>query len=168
MVVEKLIKSKWLEKRASYSFFLGVFFSLISFFTSFLLFRDTPKFIGISTILFTVILVVPIVSRLFDMEEKLVRKKTSFLRKHEYIIDFFIYFFIGVFIVLFAIALPRPNLVFSEQQLYNIQTTVVEEARKLPPPPLGTEGTEILRIFKNNLYVMVISFVLSLFYGAGA
>ena len=151
MIVEKLIKAKWLEKRASYSFFLGVFFSLVSFFTSILLFKDTPKFIGISTILFTVILVVPIVSRLFDMEEKLeVREKTSFLRKHEHIIDFFIYFFIGVFIVLFAIALPRPNLVFSEQQLYNIQADIIEESRKLPPPPLGS-GNEILRIFKNNL-----------------
>ena len=58
-------------------------------------------------------------------------------------------------------------MVFSEQQLYNIQASITEEGRKLPPPPLGA-GNEVLIIFKNNLHVMIISFVLSLFYGAGA
>ena len=170
MVVEEFFKAKWAEKRPVYSLFLGIFFTLISFFTSFLLFRETPNFIGISTILFTVILVIPTVNKLFDLEEKLeVKEKLSFFIKHEHIIDFFIYFFIGVFIVLFVIALIKPNMVFSEEQLYNIQTSIVEEGRKLPPPPtLGSEGKEILRLFKNNMYVMIISFILSLFYGGGA
>jgi hypothetical protein len=169
MVVEELFKEKWAKKRPFYSILLGIFFTLISFFTSFLLFRQTPNFIGISTILFTVILVIPTVNKLFDREEKLeVKEKLSFFIKHEHIIDFFIYFFIGVFMVLFLIALINTKLVFSEEQLYNIQNTIVEEARNLPPPPTLGTGEEVSRILKNNLYVMVISFVLSLFYGAGA
>jgi hypothetical protein len=170
MVVEELFKEKWAEKRPFYSILLGIFFTLISFFTSFFLFRATPNFIGISTILFTVILVIPTVNKLFDREEKLeVKEKLSFFIKHEHIIDFFIYFFMGVFIVLFFIALINSNLVFSEAQLYNIQSEIVVENRNLPPPPpLGNGDGEIFRIFKNNFYVMAISFVLSLFYGAGA
>jgi len=168
MEIRKFFKTKLAEKRPAYSFFLGAFFTIVSFFTSFLLFKGTPNFIGISTILFTVILVMPIANKLFYREERLeINKKLGFLKKHEHIIDFFVYFFIGVFIVLFAISLPRPNMVFSEQQLYNIQAGIIEEGRKLPPPPLGS-GNGVLIIFKNNLYVMVISFVLSLFYGAGA
>ena len=170
MVVEELFKEKWAEKRPFYSILLGIFFTIISFLTSYFLFRETPNFIGISTMLFTVMLVIPTVNKLFDKEEKLeAKEKLSFFIKHEHIIDFFIYFFIGGFIVLFIIAITSPNLVFSEQQLYNIQSTTVEQNRNLPPPPsLGTDNSEMFRIFKNNFYVMVISFVLSLFYGAGA
>src|SRR3990167_2365975 len=169
MVVEELFKAKWVEKRPVYSFLLGVFFTIISLFTSMILFRNTPNFIGISTILFTVILIVPTVNKLFDLEEKIeVKKNISFFKKHEHIIDFFIYFFIGVFIVLFVVALISPGIVLSEQQLYSIETKVVQEGRKLPPPPAMGQESELLRIFRNNVYVMLISFVLSLFYGSGA
>lgn len=169
MVVEELFKARWIEKRPTYSIFLGLLFTLISFFTSFLLFKETPNFIGISTILFTVILVVPTVNKLFDIEERIeVKEKLSFFKKHEHIIDFFIYFFIGVFIVLFVIGLTKPSFVFSEQQLYNIQAGIFEEGRKLPLPPMGSERNEISRLFKNNMYIMVILFILSLFYGSGA
>ncbi|MBS3102641.1 stage II sporulation protein M [Candidatus Woesearchaeota archaeon] len=169
MVVEELFKAKWVEKRPVYSFLLGVFFTIISLFTSMILFRNTPNFIGISTILFTVILIVPTVNKLFDLEEKIeVKKNISFFKKHEHIIDFFIYFFIGVFIVLFVVALISPGIVLSEQQLYSIETKVVQEGRKLPPPPAMGQESELLRIFRNNIYVMIISFVLSLFYGSGA
>jgi|TARA_Y100000310_G_C20700789_1_gene829681 hypothetical protein len=170
MVVEELFKERWAEKRPFYSILLGIFFTIISFFTSFFLFRETPNFIGISTILFIVALIIPTVNKLFDREEKLeVKEKLSFFIKHEHIIDFFIYFFIGVFMVLFLISLINPNLIFSENQLYNIQSEPVEENRGLPPPPpLGNDNSEMFRIFKNNFYVMAISFILSLFYGAGA
>jgi hypothetical protein len=169
MVVEELFKARWAEKRPAYSSLLGVIFTVIAFFTSFLLFRQTPNFIGISTILFTVILIIPTVNKLFDREERLeVKEKLSFFIKHEHIIDFFIYFFIGVFMVLFIIALIEPNMIFSEQQLYNVQDKVIERTADLPAPPPAVEGQEIARILKNNLYVMVIAFVLSLFYGAGA
>ena len=56
MVVEELFKTKWAEKRPSYSLYLGVLLTIISFVTSYLIFNKTPSFIGISTILFTVIL----------------------------------------------------------------------------------------------------------------
>lgn len=170
MVVEELFKTKWAEKRPAYSLFLGVFFASISFITSYLLFQDAPNFIGISTMMFIVMMVIPTVNKLFDREERLeVKEKLSFFIKHEHIIDFFIYFFIGVFIVLFLIALVGPNLVFSESQLYDINKEAAKGSRNLPPPPpLGNDKDEIIGLFKNNFYVMAISFVLSLFYGAGA
>ena len=170
MVVEELFKARWVEKRASYSLFIGVLFTIISFLTSFLIFRNTPDFIGVSTMLFIVVLAVPVVNKLFDLEERIeIKEGLSFFRKHEHIIDFFIYFFIGIFIVLFIIALIKPNMVFSIEKLYNLESSVVLESRRMPAPPQISPGnTDVMLVFKNNLYVMLISFVLSLFYGAGA
>ncbi|MBI2659025.1 hypothetical protein HYX05_02910 [Candidatus Woesearchaeota archaeon] len=173
MVLEEFFKADWVDKRPVYSLFLGAFFTLVSFATSLFIFRSTPNFIGISTLLFTVILIVPAINKLFDIEERIESKENlSFFQKHEHIIDFFVYFFIGVFIVLFVIALIKPGLVFSEQQLYNIeaqQAPQAQEGRKLPPPPeTGSSLKQAERLLRNNLYVMVISFALSLFYGSGA
>ena len=173
MVIENFLREKWIEKKLVYSLFLGVFFTLVSFAASYLIFNDARNFIGISTILFTVILIVPTVNKLFDIEERIeLKENASFFKKHEYIIDFFLYFFVGVFIVLFIIALISPNLVFSEEKLYNINSKLEikydnSDSRLPPPPPLSGNG-EIFRIFRNNAYVMLISFFLSLFYGSGA
>jgi len=172
MVIEKLLKEKWVKRRPSYSLFIGVIVTLISFFISFLLFRNARSFIGVSTILFTTIITIPLINKLLNLEEKIeLKKKRSFFKKHEAIIDFFIYFFIGVFIVLFEIALIAPNLVFSEENLYGSKEIKIEkrESRLPEPPPLpGSEGKEVFVLFKNNFYIMIIAFALSLFYGAGA
>ncbi len=176
MVVETFFKAKWADKRSSYSVFLGVFFTLISFITSLLLFRTTPHFIGISTILFSVVLSVPSINRLFDLEEKIeVKQNLSFFKKHEHIIDFFLYYFIGVFITFFVISLIQTDYVFSEHQLYNIESDNIASSYSqqfgsnvpAPPPPPGSKNM-ILSLFKNNFYILVVSFALSLFYGAGA
>jgi hypothetical protein len=170
MVVEEIFKTKWVEKRPLYSFLIGVFFTSVSFLTSLFLFRITPNFIGISTILFTVALVIPTINKLFDKEEKLeAKEKLKFFVRHEHLFDFFIYFFIGVFMVLFTISLINPAIIFSEQQLYNLKTEITTDGRQLPLPPVAnSDNGEIIRIFKNNLFVLLVSFGLSLFYGAGA
>ncbi|MFH1642118.1 MAG: hypothetical protein ABIC04_04410 [Nanoarchaeota archaeon] len=170
MVIERLLKSRWIERRPAYSIILGVFFTLIAFFTSLTIFRDVPNFVGFATISFTVIMTLPIVNGLFVLEEKIeVKSKKGFLKKHEAIFDFYIYFFIGVFIVLFDIALINPGLVFSEQQLTGITVKTISNMN-MPPPPSITGGAskEIISIFQNNLHVMIICFALSFFYGSGA
>lgn len=173
MVVELFLKTGWLRRRISYSLLLGVIFTFISFGTSYFLFRNSPAFIGIATILFSVVLVIPAVNRLFLIEERFeVHEKLNFFHKHEHIIDFFVYYFIGVFVTFFVIALVQGNYVFSEGQLHGLenqpQSFVPEDIsmeNELPPPP--TNNT-ISSIFKNNAYVLIVSFCLSLFYGAGA
>ena len=102
-------------------------------------------------------------------EEKIeTRKKKSFFKEHERIIDFFIYYFIGVFVVFFVIATINPGWVFSEEQLYGEPTIEINTRPGLPPPPSEGVQKEIFKIFRNNFYVMMISFVLSLLYGSGA
>ncbi len=180
MVVENLFKEKWIEKRPIYSLFLGVIFTSISFFTAYVLFRMTPSFVGISTILFCVILVLYGINQLFDLEEKEeTEEHLGFFREHEEVIDFFLYFFIGVFITLFVIALIQPAFVFSQSDLRGTSREMISQSKNIPPPPVAEEllgkkispsflNYEVYSIFKNNLYVMVVSFLLSLFYNSGA
>ena len=141
----------------------------------FLLFHwpSTQHFVGISTILFTVILTIPTINRLYAYEEKVETRQKNFFKAHAPVIDFFIYFFIGVFVTFFVLAILNPASVFSEKQLLGHQSAVGEEVAKevnprLPPPPESSGVAKIGSVFVNNVFVMLIAFVLSIFYGAGA
>lgn len=172
MVFERIINIRTLIEKRAYCLYLGVIFTIISYIVSFILFNDPSvrHFVGISAILLTVILTLPTVNSLFSYEEKYLTKiKKGFFRKHKFVIDFFLYYFIGVFVVFFILALIMPGTVFSQEQLYGHTSSidaVIEGGKLLPPPP--AVKSETMMIFKNNVLVMVICFFLSLFYGSGA
>jgi hypothetical protein len=172
-MMKKDFRDKWMENKVGYSLYSGVAFTLIGFVTSWLLFKDAPNLIGISTILFTVIISMPFINKLLETEEEIESKeKKSFFKEHEAIIDFFIYFFIGVFLVLFVISSISSSVVFGLNDLYGTKNAPIQEEpdNNLPNlPPLPTnENAEITRIFQNNFYVMLIAFILSIIYGSGA
>ncbi len=191
MVLENLFKEKWVERRPSYSFLLGVIFTLIAYATSRILFRHSAALVGVSAILFVVILALPGINRLFDSEErKEAENYGGFVREHEETFDFYIYFFLGVFAVFFALAIMFPSSVLSmsditgskasasQQRVYKVSDSAPPGRIPPPPPPdfsLGAEkqkapflNAQIFSIFLNNLYVMLVAFALSLFYGSGA
>jgi len=167
-----MFKADWLVKKTQYSVYLGVLCTLIAFATSSLLFSKVPNFIGVATILFAVILTIPSINKVLEFEEKIERRKKScFFSRHRSIISFFIYFFIGVFIALFTLSLLFPGSVLDQQQYTGVQSSVskaIHLPKGFPAPPAPSEASEIAGIFKNNIYVLIIAFILSLFYGAGA
>jgi uncharacterized membrane protein SpoIIM required for sporulation len=125
------------------------------------LFAGTPSFIGIATILFTVVLTLPHLQRLFEKQTE----KGSFFERHKLLLDFFIYFFIGSFIVFFLISLVLPSKVLSADALYGTTTSIlVPEQGSIPQI---NQNYLTFEIFKNNFYVVIISFFLSLLYGSG-
>ncbi|MFH1591485.1 MAG: stage II sporulation protein M [archaeon] len=188
MVLEKLFAVKWVERRPIYALLMGVLFSLFAFFTASALFWNKSHLIGITSIIFIVVLCIRGVNDLFDIEEnEEAEEYAGFFKEHEALFDFFLYFFIGVFITFFVIAIINPTLVFSRADFLNIQdetpSTLLRMVTKdsdgsgLPPPPppdfafQGGRPTilrEISAIFVNNIYVMIICFLLSLFYSSGA
>ncbi len=163
---DKIFSLKNIESNANYALFAGVFFTIFSFIVSYLLFNKTPYFVGVSTVLLTVVLAMPVVMSLFKMESFIAKK--TFLSKTRHILDFYIYFFIGSFVVFFLIALIAPGRVFSEAQLFGSSTSVIlPQNAGIPPPPIDSNAL-FMGIFSNNLYVMIIAFILSLLYGAGS
>ncbi len=179
---EEYIKKKIFEN-PTYCLFAGVFFSLFSFATSYFLFKS---FIGLSTILFTVILAMPLITALTRKESGSIKsRKDVFFKRHKPFINFYIYFFIGIFLVFFVIAIINQSMVFSLEDLNPARAPIKEVVeQKAPTKTQQTKKINLARfqlparkpskvklansIFKNNFYVMFIAWILSLFYGAGA
>ena len=165
MVLEQIFRPRWVEKRPQSSFLLGVLFSLAGFISASAIFANAPGMIPVSAVFFTVILSVPGVNKLLDLEERTeAQGKKSFLKEHEAVIDLFVYFFLGIFCVFFVLSLVVPSRIFSEAQLYG---SPVAESRPagVPPPPGSSSAWSIIQ---NNLFVMAASFLLSFFYSSGA
>lgn len=110
MVVEQLIKAKWLEKRPLSAFIIGFIYSLIAFLTSYLIF---PSYFGVMSIAFISILLVPTLSKLLSIEEnqEIREKKFSILqllKDHYDIIEIYLSLFLGIFLAYFILLLFVP------------------------------------------------------------
>ncbi len=165
-MLHKIFTAKNIEKSANYALFAGVFFTMVSFITSSYLFRNVPSLIGVSTIIFAVTMTLPILLTFFD-DIALYDKKKSFAAKTKKLLDFYIYFFIGSFVIFFLISLIMPSKVLSSEQLYGTAKIIVPKAAGLPPPPVN-ENQLMFGIFKNNFSVMIAAFILSVIFGAGS
>ena len=95
MVLDKIFTTSWLIKKPSSSVLLGAATTIVAFITAALLFNSpsVEQFVGISTILLTVILATPLAAKLYTYEERIGAKKQFAQRS---VLQFFIYFFIGV------------------------------------------------------------------------
>ncbi len=165
-MLHKIFNAKNIEKSANYALFAGVFFTLVSFITSSYLFRNVPSLIGVSTVIFTVTMTLPILLTFFD-DIALYDKKKSFAVKTKKLLDFYIYFFIGSFVTFFLVSLVMPSKVLSSEQIYGTTKIIVPKTAGLPPPPIDANQL-LFGIFKNNFSVMIAAFVLSLIFGAGS
>ena len=180
MVFENLVPREGLLRRPDVSAYFGAFIVILAFITSTLLFSRYPHLIGMSTILFVVILAAPTFTWIIGAEERLGarartrgKERASFWTTHKNIIDFCIYFFIGTFLAFFVLSLAFPARIFSERDLIAGGAGIVQPMGRALLGFAGqafgiTPGQEILGILINNVLVMLLSFVLSLFYGMGA
>ncbi len=121
MVLEHIISSKLIEKRLLYAFLLGIVYSIIGIVIASILFPADPSLVAVA---FTAILLLPSVRKLYNIEEKQVKKGGKFSFKHlwNYENDFikvYLLIMLGIFIMyaLFAIALPsvQVNSLFRDQ-----------------------------------------------------
>lgn len=159
------IKKRWETDRGPVAFLTGFLFSAVAIVISKLLFNNTPHLIGITTIFFTVIITMPVLNYILKEQEKIEKRKGHFFRKNIEILDFYIYFFIGVFALFFIASLVDTNYVFSKEDYYDIKEPSF--ATNLPPPTPNNSAL-LERIIKNNIYIVIVAFLLSLLFGAGS
>ena len=161
MVFEQIFKLKWIESK-EHAFFLGFAYSLIGFISAMLIF---PANVGLMSVAFTSILLIPSLAILLKMEENVeIREKKLSLKllfkDHKDIFKVYIFLFLGVFLAYSIISLLMPEIT-----LKKLFTSQLESA--------GISGfaankAALLDIIFNNLIIFIVSFVLSLIYGAGA
>lgn len=163
MVLEQLFKANWLEKRPLYAFVLGVIYASIGIISARIIF---PNSSSIMSVAFTAILLIPSLNKLLsDEENREIREKKLSLRlllkDHADVFEIYFFMFMGVFMIFASIALLMPEAYTF--QAFSSQLQVAGYTGKA----FGLDPF-MVDIFLNNLLVLLVCFILSLVYGAGA
>jgi uncharacterized membrane protein SpoIIM required for sporulation len=164
-MILRYIEKHWQQRSALVAFLTGIGFTTVSYFISSFLFKHTAHLIGITTIFFTVILTMPVLHFILKKEEELEKKKGNFFKKNGKIIDFYVYFFLGVFLTFMIISFTAPSSVFSKEDLYNIQPS---DSNIRGPSSTPSNQFLFKQIVINNLYLAGVALIISLFFGAGS
>lgn|SRR3989338_10099771 len=162
MVFEQLFKLKWIERK-EHAFFLGFIYSIIGLISAKLIF---PANVGLMSIAFTSILLIPSLVMLLKLEENVeIREKKLSIKRlfedHKDIFKVYIYMFLGIFL-----AYLLTSLLFPEITIQEIFTTQLRSAGIYGFATI--ESIPLFNLIINNLIVFLACFILSFFYGAGS
>jgi len=166
MVLEHIFPDSWLEKKFALSFFLGAGFSVIGILLARLLFGSNS---GLASVIFTSLLIIPSLYKLFKSEEKLEEKERKFSLKKLYednkgLIHAYLGVFLGVFFAYYIIA-------FMSAQFGWNTISIFREQLFLDPAIMGRAAYSFptfWSILANNWWVLLACFFLSLLTGNGA
>ena len=161
MVFEQLFRIKWIERK-EHAFFLGFFYSVVALISARLIF---PSNVGMMSIAFASVLLIPSLNILLRMEEnaEIRENKLSIMqlfKDHKDIFKVYVFMFLGVFLAysITALLLPSPAI----QSLFSAQL----RGAGMSGSALSEKPFEGLIV--NNLIVFLVCFFLSLIYGAGS
>jgi len=162
MVLESLLSPKFAANKPLHIFALSILFTAISVWLSYNLF---PSQSSILSIAFVTIFFVPFFQRLFSYEEKkdelAARRKLKqgFLKRHRPIVIAYTAFFMGMILTYSFLYVFSPAI----RDLYSLQMDWFRSQGIAAVQPGSFE-----RYFFNNTQVMLLFFILSILFGAGA
>ena len=161
MVLEQLFKVQWIERK-EHSFFLGFIYSMVGLISAKFIF---PSNVGLMSVAFTSILLIPSLAVLLKLEENLeIREKKLSLklliRDHKEIFKVYLFMFLGVFS-----AYIFTTLLLSEETIGKLFATQLTSAGI---HGFASSNNPLYQLIINNLIIFIVCFVLSLVYGAGS
>jgi uncharacterized membrane protein SpoIIM required for sporulation len=162
MVLEDIINPKKAENKPAKIFIISIIYTFIAVvFANFLF----PSEASMLTVALITIIFIPFFQKLFTIEEEkediAARHKTrkNILIRHIKVINVFAAFFLGV-----IVATSFVYIFFSSQQTFAVQSTVI---RSFSSGSVIQTG-DFSHFFLNNTQVMILTYVLSILFGAGA
>ncbi|MBD3248662.1 hypothetical protein GF336_01315 [Candidatus Woesearchaeota archaeon] len=163
MVLEKLYSARWIEKKARYSFLMGLSYSILGIFSAMLLFPDNP---GMAAIAFTALIILPSLNKLINIEASQAAKEKSFeltdiLKNHKDIFKVYAFLFLGIMLAFSFFSVVWPSIATSK--VFAQQINILGVAGKATQLNGWFAG-----IFSNNLKVLVFCLLASFVYGSGA
>lgn len=186
---ETILNPKKAERNPWELFFVGLFYASFAMLLTNLIFSSNPIFsnyLGLLTILFTVMLSLPFIYFTIKFEEEkdlIIREEKFLIKEHNKALLAFVYLFLG-FLVAFSVAyiiLPRDivNQNFNMQVKQYCAINSPGNIESCTTEYLGVTGkagsittfagwNRVMAIFENNLYVLVFCILFSLAFGAGA
>ncbi len=159
MVFEQFLESENIKKHSAFIFLLGIFYVFVGYIVSVYFFKDD---ISIAMLFTTTLLLVPSIYVLLAIEEKMESRQglKKFYHNHRDIFKVFLFLFLGIFAAFVFLGALIP-------EVFSYQNEFLEVRGDLD----FAEGDNMARlsgIITQNLMVVIIAFVLSVFYGAGA
>ncbi|MFO8016646.1 MAG: stage II sporulation protein M [Candidatus Woesearchaeota archaeon] len=166
MVLESLTNPYNAEKHPWEMFFIGLVYSSVAIFLSLQIFESMA---GMISVFITVMASIPIMYSTIKFEEKKDLsglKEVFLLKEHSRALMLFTFLFLGVMVAytLWYIFLP----VESVHNLFSIQ---IETIRNINSNVVGYSSSmysSFLKIFTNNVKVLMFCILFAFFYGAGA
>lgn len=164
MVIEKLVSLKTAIRRPLVMFIIGDVVSLVCLAVSFLIFKEST---GLFTTLLITIAMTPFMVDLMSYEEAKAeeelekRKQMNLLARHKDVLTIFSAFFAGVILAMSVVFIMVPDT--SAQIMFKDQIT---EIRVIRGDFAFFDTFE--RIIINNISVLMLSFLFSFLFGAGA
>ncbi|MFP4118803.1 MAG: stage II sporulation protein M [Candidatus Woesearchaeota archaeon] len=166
MVLEHLFPDNWLEKKFTFSILLASGYSLIGIILARLLFGANS---GLASVMFTAILLIPSLRKLFEAEERREEREKKFTLKELYkdnkhLIKAYLGIFIGVYVTYFLVSFISMKLGLDTYSIFKEQV-FLDTALK----GRATFSSDMFwSILHNNWWVLVACFLLSLISGSGA
>ncbi|MGE0793639.1 MAG: stage II sporulation protein M [Candidatus Woesearchaeota archaeon] len=162
VVFEELVKIEWIGSKFN-AFFLGFIFTIIGLITAKLIF---PSSIGLMSIYFTTILLVPTIAKILKQQEKIEvsEKKLNFktlYQDHKTIFKTYLLLFLGIFFAYSLMTILIPSSIILKMFVPQLKVAGITGAAI-------NHNAVFFSILKNNLIVFVACLLLSFFYGAGA
>lgn len=164
MVFEQLFSADWIERKPLFAFIIGISYSLLGIMSALLIF---PNDVGIASLAFTSLLILPSLNQLLALEENVeIREKKLSLRllfkDHKDIFEVYIFLFFGIFITYSFLTLALPDL--TVKTFFSTQLSVMNNAGQAT----GFNTGFFWQILSNNFVVLFLCLMLSLLYGAGS
>jgi len=170
MVFESLIGPAEAEHRPWELFFVGILYSSLALLVSHYVFGQDAS---LTVVFLTTLACVPLFYNAVKLEEKkdlFITSERQLLREHGKVLTFLMFFFVGVVVSMTFWFLVLPESVASgvfATQLRDI-SRVQDYTRSMTGFAIAPASTTFLLILGNNLKVLLIATLFSLFYGVGS
>ncbi len=164
MVLERIVSIRDALKHPLWMFVVGGIISVICLFISLLMF---PESVGLFTIFLITIAMTPFMVNLITYEEATTERQATenigigFIRRHLDILTIYAAFFGGMILFLSVVYLILPEA--TVQKLFEDQINQIKLIRGS-----AIFASTLYRIIANNIGVLILSFILSFLFGAGA
>ncbi len=170
MVFEQFIECKCIRNHKPYLFFLGFIYTFIAYIVSYFFFGSYD--ISIAVLFSLTILLLPSLQILINMEEKKDRKwLPHFIKEHKDIFEMYLLLSLGIFfayVIIGSFMSADSMFIFQQDYLNNhqgISETLFDDFLSSEYNP---EFENFVALASQNILIVAICFILSLFYGAGA
>ncbi len=170
MVLENFLKSKNIKTHSLLICFLCFIYVFLAYIVSLFFFSD---FLSLSILFTLTLMVVPSMSTILMLDEKTDMKSgiKFFIKNHKVVFRVYFFSFIGFFFGFILL-----GSMFGYDDAFDYQLNLLKEQRGLSYKLIDDFRNldvepgfdNFMGVFSTNLYVMLICFVLSLYFGAGA